>query len=117
VVSGQLSVGEVVRSGRGGVRTAEAGPAGKRVLGLCCAWDHSLDDGDLTFAFTSGDAATLKVMRAAVQIRDAALPELALTEVAPDRRPDITIAYVVRCPTTARARPRATSTARDSSAR
>ena len=89
----QLSVGGVNRSVSGRVASPRTESAAARVIKLCCAWGRQLDDGNLTFAFTSGDGATVDVMRAAVAAWDAALPELTLTEVAPDQRPDITIRY------------------------
>lgn len=89
----QVSVGGTERSFSGGVASARTGSPNAPVITLCCAWGRQLEDGNLTFAFTSGDAATVEVMRAAVGAWDAALPELTLTEIAPDRRPDITLAY------------------------
>lgn len=89
----QVSVGGVERSFSGGVASARTESPRAPVIKLCCAWGRQLEDGNLTFAFTSGDAGTVEVMRAAVGAWDAALPELTLTEIAPDRRPDITIAY------------------------
>ena len=89
----QVSVGGVERSASGGVTSARTGAPNAPVIKLCCAWGRQLEDGNLTFAFISGDAATVEVMRAAVGAWDAALPELTLTETAPDLQPDITIAY------------------------
>jgi hypothetical protein len=89
----QVSVGEVERSVSGRVASSRPESGAARVIKLCCAWGRQLDDGKLTFAFTSGDAATVEVMRGAVGAWAAALPELTLTEIAPEERPDITITY------------------------
>jgi hypothetical protein len=89
----QVSVGGVERSFSGGVASAGAASPTEQVIDLCCAWGRQLEDGNLTFAFTPGDGPTIEVMRAAVGAWDAALPEITLTEIALNQRPDITITH------------------------
>jgi hypothetical protein len=68
-----------------------------RAVGICCAWGNRLSDGELTYS-VSGDPTATSIVRSALQAWDEALPELTLTEVAPNakrrsKRADITIVY------------------------
>jgi hypothetical protein len=66
---------------------------GDRALQICCAWGRSLADGNLTYSMVGNDPVTLDVMRGAVRAWDDALTPITLTEVPPDRKPDIVIQF------------------------
>lgn len=89
----QVSLGGPEQSLSGGVASAGAGASHDHGISICCAWGQSLDDGELTVAFTRGDPAAIDLMRAAVQAWDAALPELTLRETAPGQPADITMSH------------------------
>ena len=50
-------------------------------LGVCCAWNSSLADGDLTYRVAGGDATAQATVRNAIEEWDTALGGLTLTEV------------------------------------
>jgi len=70
-----------------------ASAEGDHELALCCAWGHSLDDGDLTYSILSPDPASAEVIRTAVREWDADLPSIRLSEVPVGTAADIAIRY------------------------
>jgi hypothetical protein len=64
----------------GGIASADSGQ-----LPICCAWNSSLADGDLTYMISAKDAIAEATVRAAVEEWEAAVPGLTLTEVSGKR--------------------------------
>ena len=50
-------------------------------IDVCCAWDSSLSDGDLTYKISGGDATAQATVRAAVEDWGTAVPGLSFTEI------------------------------------
>ena len=53
----------------------------EKQIDVCCAWDSSLSDGDLTYKISGGDAVAQATVRAAVEDWETAVVGLTLTEV------------------------------------
>ena len=87
-------IGAAVWSLAGGPARAEGET---KAVAICCAWGNRLSDGELTYS-VAGDPTAVSIVRSAIQAWDEALPELKLTEVAPNgkrrsQKADITIVY------------------------
>ena len=61
--------------------TAQADPEGSgKIIGVCCAWNSELSDGELTYSIAGGDATVQGVVRTAVLEWATAVGGLTLTE-------------------------------------
>ncbi|HWO70901.1 MAG TPA: matrixin family metalloprotease, partial [Actinomycetota bacterium] len=83
-----LATAGVVLAGTG---TVQADPGNS--IGVCCAWNDELADGDLTYKISGGDATARQWVREATEEWDAALEGLTLTEVTGNAKPDINIKF------------------------
>ena len=90
-----MVVGAAGLSLTGGTARAEGE---EKAVGICCAWGSRLKDGELTYSVSGDDPTAMSIVRKAVHEWDEALPELVLTEVAPNgkrrsTKADIAIVY------------------------
>lgn len=58
-----------------------AQPSGATFIAVCCSWDSSLADGELTYSISGADSLAVQVVRNAVEEWDVVLAGFALTEV------------------------------------
>ena len=72
-----------------GKAQADAGDS----IGVCCAWNSELADGDLTYKISGGDDAAQLVVRLAVEEWEVAVTGLTLTEITDRTKPNIKIKF------------------------
>jgi len=62
-------------------------------IGVCCAWNGSLADGDLTYKISGASGDVLTTIRNAVEEWEKSVLGLTLTEVSGDTKPNIDIKF------------------------
>ena len=72
-----------------GKAQADAGDS----IGVCCAWNSELADGDLTYKISGGDDDAQLVVRLAVEEWEVAVTGLTLTEITDRTKPNIKIKF------------------------
>lgn len=67
---------------------------GEDAIDVCCAWNDSLADGELTYTIRGGTADLQDAARQGVEQWDDAIAEIALTEAVGNEKADVTIKLV-----------------------
>lgn len=84
-----LAVLAVLLNSSGERAIADEGPS----IGVCCAWNGKLSDGELTYKISGGDAAAQSIVRGAVEEWETKVEGLTLTEVSGRDKADINIKF------------------------